>query len=126
MSDVFTDIFKECLKQVNDREYCRGVVEAVMELAETRCVAYRRGRVGYTLYLPRNDRPLIRVAVDYKEKRGVIVALAGSGYIVFLMYRRNGGKFYPIHAELMNTEIAAMTNPKPLGGVVSLENMLLI
>ena len=118
MSVVFAELFTSCFKELRDEEYCRGVVEAVAELAATRRVAYRRGRVGYVLYMPRDDQPQVLVAVDQK-KRGLMLALAGAGYVVFLMYERGGdGKFRPVRAELMSTEIAAMANLKPPSDVL--------
>ncbi len=126
MNNVSADVFTECLKEVYDREYCRGVEKTVMELAETRCVVYRRGRVGYVLILPSNDRPYVRIAVD-ERKKGLMITLVGEnydsilsrGYTVLLIYKREADRrFRPIHAELINTEIAAMTNSKLPSGVL--------
>jgi hypothetical protein len=112
MIDIFIDIFNTCLREVDDREYCRGVVEAIAELAETRRVAYRGERgVTYVLNLSRGDQPYVKIAVD-KRKKGLIVALIGNGYMAFLIYKREGDRFRPIYAELTNSEITAMTNPK--------------
>jgi hypothetical protein len=58
MSVVFVELFAACLKELHDEEYCRGVVEAVAELAASRQVAYRGRRgVTYVLNLPRGDQP---------------------------------------------------------------------
>ncbi|MFZ8840925.1 MAG: hypothetical protein ACO2PM_18815 [Pyrobaculum sp.] len=113
-----------CFKELRDEEYCRGVVEATAELAETRRVAYR-GRRGIThvLNLPRGDQPYVQIAVDYKQKKGLVVALVGEGYMIFLMYRRDEDKFRPVHAEVINAEIAAAANHNlPTGALHTLLN----
>jgi hypothetical protein len=47
-----------------------------------------------------------------KRKKELIVTLIGNGYMAFLIYKREGDRFRPIYAELTNSEITAMTNPK--------------
>ena len=46
-----------------------------------------------------------------------MLTLTGEGYIMFLFYER-GGKFYPIHAEVINTEIAAAANHDMSSGIL--------
>jgi len=111
MSEVFVELFMACYKELRDEEYCRGVVETAAELAEARRVAYRGRRgVAYVLSLPRNDNPYVLFAVDRVHRKGLVITLVGEGYIMHLIYRRGDSKFYPIHAEIVNAEIAAATN----------------
>jgi len=118
MSTVFVNLFMVCFKELRDEEYCRGVVEAAAELAETRRVAYRGKRgVTHVFNLPRDDQPHVMVAVDHRRKKGLVLTLTGEGYIMFLFYER-GGKFYPIHAEVINTEIAAAANHDMSSGIL--------
>lgn len=114
----FVELFMACFRELRDEEYCRGVVETAAELAETRRVAYRGKRgVTYVLDLPRDDQPHVLFAVDYKSKKGLILTLVGEGYITHLIYKRADGKFQPIHAEVLNGEIAAMVNHNILAGI---------
>jgi len=114
----FVELFMACYKELRDEEYCRGVVETAAELAETRRVADRGKRgVTYVLDLPRDDQPHVLFAVDYKNKKGLILTLVGEGYITHLIYKRADGKFQPIHAEVLNGEIAAMVNHNILAGI---------
>jgi len=115
--NVFAQLFMACFKELRDEEYCRGVVEATAELAETRRVAYR-GRRGIThvLNLPRGDQPQVLIAVDQKKK-GLVLTLVGEGYMIFLMYKRED-KFRPIHAEVVNAEVAATANQNLPSGVL--------
>jgi len=107
---VFADLFMACYKELRDEEYCRGVVETAAELAETRRVSYRGKRgVTYVLNLPRGDQPHVLMAVDRVHKRGLVLTLVGEGYITFLTYER-GDRFRPVHAEIVNAEIAAAAN----------------
>lgn len=119
MSEDFAELFIACFKELRDEGYCRGVVETVAELAETRRMAYR-GRTGitYVLRLPHNDSPHVLFAVDYRKKKGLILTLVGEGYITHLIYKRVDDKFRPIHAEILNGEIAAMVNHNMPGGVL--------
>jgi hypothetical protein len=117
MSVVFVELFAACLKELHDEEYCRGVVETVAELAASRQVTYRGRRgVTYVLNLPRGDQPQVLIAVDQK-KRGLMLTLVGEGYMMFLMYKRDD-KFRPIHAEVINAEIAAAANHNAPSGVL--------
>jgi len=118
MSIVFVELFAACMKELRDKEYCRGVVETVAELAETRRVAYKDKRgVTYVLNLPRSDQPLVQMAVDHKKK-GLVLTLVGEGYIVFLMFKREADNFRPIHAEVINAEIAAAANHNTPSGIL--------
>jgi len=117
MSVVFVELFAACFKELRDVEYCRGVVEAVAELAETRQVAYRGKKgVTYVLNLPHGDQPQVLIAVDQKKK-GLMLTLVGEGYMMFLMYKRDN-KFRPIHAEVINAEVAAAANHNTPSGVL--------
>jgi hypothetical protein len=119
MSAVFVELFTSCFKELRDEEYCRGVVETVAELAETRQVAYRgRKGVTYVLNLPRGDQPHVMVAVDHRNKKSLMLTLAGEGHITFLAYEHNDGKFHPVHAEVVNAEIAAAANLNMPSGVL--------
>ncbi len=119
MSDVFVELFIACFRELYDEEYCHAVVETTAELAERRRVEYRGKRgVTYVLNLPRGDRPYVRFAVDYKRKKGLVLTLVGDGYIVFLTYERDEGKFRPVHAEMVNAEIAAAANHNLPTGVL--------
>jgi len=119
MSTVFVNLFMACFKELRDEEYCRGVVETTAELAETRRVAYRGKRgVTHVFNLPRDDQPHVMVAVDHRKKNGLVLTLAGEGYIMFLFYKRGGGKFYLIHAEVINTEIVAAANRDMSSGIL--------
>jgi hypothetical protein len=114
----FVELFMACYKELRDEEYCRGVVETAAELAETRRVAYRGKRgVTYVLKLPRGDQPHVLFAVDRVHKKGLVLTLVGEGYVVFLTYER-GDKFRPVHAELVNAEIAAAANHSMPSGVL--------
>jgi hypothetical protein len=114
----FVELFMACYKELRDEEYCRGVVETAAELAETRRVAYRGKRgVTYVLKLPRGDQPHVLFAVDRVHKKGLVLTLVGEGYVVFLTYER-GDKFRPVHAELVNAEIAAAANHGMPSGVL--------
>ena len=117
MSEVFVELFMACYKELRDEEYCRGVVETAAELAETRRVAYRKRGVTYVLKLPRGDQPHVLFAVDRVHKKGLVLTLVGEGYITHLIYKRADGKFQPIHAEVLNGEIAAMVNHNILAGI---------
>jgi len=118
MSVVFVELFAACFKELRDEEYCRGVVEAVAELAETRQVAYRGKKgVTYVLNLPRGDQPYVKTAIDHRRKKGLAFTLVGDRYIIFLMYERDN-KFRPIHAEVINAEIAAAANHNAPSGVL--------
>jgi len=120
MSEVFVELFMACYKELRDEEYCRGVVETAAELAETRRAAYRGKRgVTYVLNLPRGDQPHVLFAVDRVHKKGLVLTLVGEGYIVFLAYER-GDKFRPVHAELVNAEIAAAANHSMPSGVLQI------
>jgi hypothetical protein len=117
MSVVFVELLMSCVKELYDVEYCRDVVETVAELAETRQVTYRgRRNVTYVLNLPRGDQPQVLIAVDQKKK-GLMLTLVGEGYMMFLMYKRDD-KFRPIHAEVINAEIAAAANHNAPSGVL--------
>ncbi len=106
MSEVFSNIFSSCYEELRDEEYCRGVVETVIELAETRHVEYRDESGATRVFdLPRGDRPRVAVAVDHVRKKGLVLALAGADYIVFLMYERDdSGRFKPVYAEVTNID----------------------
>jgi len=117
MSEVFVELFMACYKELRDEEYCRGVVETAAELAETRRVAYRKRGVTYVLNLPSGDQPHVLFAVDRVHKKGLVLTLVGEGYITHLIYKRADGKFQPIHAEVLNGEIAAMVNHNILAGI---------
>jgi hypothetical protein len=115
---VFVELFAACFRELRDEEYCRGVVEATAELAERRRIEYRgRKGVTYVLNLPRGDQPHVLFAVD-RNKRGLVLTLVGEGYMMFLMYKRDGGKFRPIHAEVVNAEIAAAANHSTPSGIL--------
>jgi len=117
MNDVFVEVFMACFKELRDEEYCYDVVKAVAELAETRRVEYRGKRgVTYVLNLPRGDQPQVLIAVDQKKK-GLVLTLVGEGYMIFLMYKRED-KFRPIHAEVVNAEVAATANQNLPSGVL--------
>jgi hypothetical protein len=120
MSVVFVELLMSCVKELHDEEYCRGVVEAVAELAASRQVAYRGRRgVTYVLNLSRGDQPYVKTAVDHRRKKGLVLTLAGEGYIIFLMYERgDDNKFRPIHAEVINAEVAAAANHNAPSGVL--------
>jgi len=119
MIDVFAELFIACFKELHDEEYCRAVVEATAELAETRRIEYRGKRdVTYVLNLPRADQPHVLFAVDHRNKKGLVLTLVGEGYMMFLMYKRDGGKFRPIHAEVINAEIAAAANQNLPTGIL--------
>jgi hypothetical protein len=118
MSEVFTELFITCFKELHDKEYCRSVVEAIAELSETRRVTYRGKKgVTYVLNLPRNDQPYVLLSVDHVNRKLLVVTVVGEGYIIFLTYER-GDRFYPIHTEVANAEIAAVANHNMPSGVL--------
>jgi hypothetical protein len=119
MSEVFVKLFMACFRETRDEEYCNDVVETVAELSETRRVTYRGKKgVTYVLNLPHGDQPRAMVAVDHRNKKGLVLTLAGEGYITFLAYEHSDGKFHPVHAEAVNAEIAAAANLNMPSGVL--------
>jgi len=111
-----SEVYRSCMKSLNDGEYCASVVDAVLESAK-RIYSYTpKGRTKPRLHLvlPPFVDYVVNVFVD-QDKRSVAVTLRAPNHLVILVYERTGdGGIALKSATVNNLELAALWN-SPLG-----------
>jgi len=107
-----SEVYRSCMKSLNDGEYCASVVDAVLESAK-RIYSYTpkgRTKPRYYLVLPPFVDYVVNVFVD-QDKRSVAVTLRAPNHLVILLYERTGdGGIALKRATVNNLELVALLN----------------
>jgi hypothetical protein len=104
-----SELYLDCVARMEDEEYCREVVRALKQASKGKYVYGSFPK--FHLALPDLEY-FAHVFTDEKKNR-IVVALHHRSHTVFLHFIRNGNKFVLGHAEVLNSEIAAMGNERP-------------
>jgi len=107
-----SEVYRSCMKSLNDGEYCASVVDAVLESAK-RIYSYTpkgRTKPRFHLVLPPFVDYVVNVWVD-QDKRSVVVTLRARNHSVLLVYERTSdGGITLKSATVHNLELAALLN----------------
>jgi len=117
------EIYRSCMRSLNDIEYCAGVVDTVVDAASRWIYTYThasgdRNRPTFRFHIIRTHSDYtVKIFVDAK-KESLILVLDGLGHSIHLYYEREGGKFVLKRGGIASLETIALMNgyfEPPLG-----------
>jgi hypothetical protein len=107
------EIYRSCMKSLNDAEYCAGVVDTVVDAASRWIYSYAsEGRINpmFRFHIIRTHSDYqVKIFVDSK-KESLILKLDGLGHSIHLYYEREGGKFVLKRGGIVSLETIALMN----------------
>jgi hypothetical protein len=107
------DVYRSCMRSINNAEYCAGVVDAVVDAASRWIYTYASegdSKPRFRFHIIRTHSNYeVKIYVD-AMKESLILVLNGLGHSIHLYYERRDGRFVLKRGGIVSLETIALMN----------------